>query len=135
MPDHPAKSLKDKLAADLGDAREAKPSLQKRDTLKRDIGKFYDECLKGAEGWKVNILKDERDRALSSLDEEEAPHEGDKEERRKGKLDEGLNIIKGSLGWVVPRPVDAARVAAVIARDRAAAIAEGHPVGPIAKGG
>ena len=137
MPDHPAIITKDQLVNDLSAAKASKPSTQTKDNIKRDIGKYYDELIKGAVGWKVKILEDERKRALKIFDAEEVPggEETDKEEKRKGKIDEGIITVENSLGWVVPRPVDPDVIAAVIARDRAAAEAVGHPVGTLKKVG
>ena len=44
-----------------------------------------------------------------------------------------MSEARNALGWVVAKPVDPAVIAAVIERDRAAAIAAGHPVGPLKK--
>jgi hypothetical protein len=133
MSDHPAKALKDQLADDMSKAKASKPSKQKQDRLKRDIGKYYDELEKEAdERWK-GILMDERKRAQEAFDTDEHAIEGDPEDKRKEKLDEGMRTLDNSLGWIVPVPPDPAKVAEVIARDRAAAEKAGHPVGPIKK--
>lgn len=133
MADHPAKALKEKLADDMSKAKASKPSKQKQDQLKRDIGKYYDELEKEAdERWK-GILRDERKRAQEAFDVDEHAPDGDPEEKRKEKIDEGMRTLDNSLGWVVPVPPDPAKVAEVIARDRAAAEMAGHPVGPLKK--
>lgn len=129
---HPARALKDQLVEGMIAAKVSKPSKQKQDQLKRDIGKYYDELEKEAdERWK-GILRDERKRAQEAFDVDHVP-DGDPEEKRKDRLEEGRKTLENSLGWIVPVPPDPAKVAEVIARDRAAAEKAGHPVGPIKK--
>lgn len=85
-----------------------------------EVESYFDTLLAEADAvWKFKILTDAKDRALKFKDNLDGP------DMQACEVAAQLaNEIESALGWVVPKPVDPAVVAAVIARDRAADMAE-----------
>lgn len=126
----PARDLHDALVAEVAqlDGRvKEQLALVKADVessllpLAPDIEDYFDALLAEADAvWKLRILSEAKKRALEHVDRLRKDEAHDVASLPA----ELLNELKSALGWVVPRPVDPAVVAAVIARDRAADMAE-----------
>ncbi len=100
---------------------------------RKELENFFDQLT--AEVGKSSrsaFITESKERVLKRIDgDDDAPRmePEDPEDVVLGILSES----RSALGWVVPKPVGPDVIAAVIERDRTAAIAAGHPVGPIKK--
>jgi len=75
------------------------------------------------------FIEDARTRVVAAIEKnDEYP-----DEESEKLVRDIISDARGALGWIVATPVDPAKVAEVVARDRAAAEKAGHPVGPIKK--
>ena len=105
---------RDALLTKLATAKAAS-TLPAKASWKADVATYYADLIKeatGANAWKIPILNDEKARLLKLHDDDIG--------ERDAKLDEAHDTVRKAYHWIVPRPVDPAVVAAVIARDRAA---------------
>lgn len=116
-------------ARSKGDKKQAKDDLK---ALRADVEGFFDQAIaEAAKSGVQSILNDAKQRALDRIDGKNEPfiEEGDPDAPAADVLEQA----RSALGWVVATPPDPAKVQEVIARDRAAALKAGHPVGPLDK--
>lgn len=116
-------------ARSKGDKKQAKDDLK---ALRNDVADYFDQAItEAAKPGVQSILNDAKQRALDRIDGKDMP--SIEEEDPDAPAADVLEQARSALGWVVATPPDPAKVQEVIARDRAAALKAGHPVGPLDK--
>ncbi|OPX66745.1 MAG: hypothetical protein A4E30_00103 [Methanomassiliicoccales archaeon PtaB.Bin215] len=101
--------------------------------VRKNLESYFDQLIaEVGKSSRSTFILDSKERVLKRID--------GKDERSRIETEDPEELVtdivseaRNALGWVVAKPVDPAVIAAVIERDRAAAIKAGHPVGPIKK--
>ncbi len=109
---------------------EAKADLK---TVRKNLESYFDQLIaEVGKSSRSTFIQESKERVLKRIDgDDDAPHM--EPEDPEDVVIEIISEARNALGWVVAKPVDPDVIAAVIERDRAAAIKAGHPVGPIKK--
>lgn len=100
---------------------------------RKELENFFDQLTaEVGKSSRSTFILDSKERVLKRIDGDDDAPRMEPEDPEDVVL-EIMSEARNALGWVVANPVDPDVIAAVIERDRAAAIKAGHPVGPIKK--